>query len=84
SDHQKPYFNLVQHYWKIAQEAGNLKTKIDALTLQAEQEAKQISLTKEWIQYHDLVQTRNQDATEILKHWSQCSPFMHQTWVRRD
>jgi len=84
SAEQKPYFNLVQHYWKIAQEVGNLKTKIDALTLQAEQVGKEISLTKEWAQYNDLVQTRNKDATEILKNWNQCSPFMYQTGVRRD
>ncbi|AIL13634.1 hypothetical protein IM40_09300 (plasmid) [Candidatus Paracaedimonas acanthamoebae] len=81
---QKPYFNLVQHYWKIAQEVGNLKIKIDALTLQAEQSAKKISLNKEWGHYNDLVQTRNKDASEILQNWSQCSTFMHQTGVRRE
>ncbi len=84
SAEQKPYFNLVQHYWKVSQEVGNLKIKIDALSLQAEKSAKKISLTKEWGQYNELVQTRNQDAQEILKNWSQCSPFMHQTGVRRE
>ena len=83
-DHQKPYFNLVQHYWKIAQEAGNLRVRIEEIRHQAEKAGKEVSLTKEWTQYNDLVQTRNQDAAEILKNWSQCSPFMYQTGVRRD
>ncbi|OJX14342.1 MAG: hypothetical protein BGO77_05680 [Caedibacter sp. 37-49] len=84
SESQKPYFNLVRHYWEIAQEAGNLKTKIDALTLKAEQEGKTFSLTKEWAHYNELVQTRNQDAKDILKNWVHCSPFIYQTGVRRD
>jgi len=84
TEHQKPYFNLVQHYWKVAQEVGNLKTKIDTLTLQAEQMGKEVSITQEWGQYNEMVQRRSQDAQEILKNWSQCSPFMHQTGVRRE
>jgi len=84
ADHQKPYFNLVQHYWEISRDAGNLRTKIDNLTLQADQEGKKISLSKEWGHYNELVQTRNKDASEILKNWVQCSPFMHQTGVRRE
>ncbi|AIL13878.1 hypothetical protein IM40_11045 (plasmid) [Candidatus Paracaedimonas acanthamoebae] len=84
AEHQKPYFNVVQHYWEISRDAGNLRTKIDALTLQADQEGKEISLTKEWGQYNKLVQTRNKDAKEILRNWVQCSSFMHQTGVRRE
>lgn len=84
SEEQKPYFNLVQHYWKTSQEAGNLKTKIDALTLQADQAGKELSLTKEWDHYNDLVQIRNRDAKEILGNWIQCSPFIYQTGVRRE
>ncbi len=84
SDHQKPYFNLVRHYWEVSQEAGNLKTKIDALTLEAEQAGKKISLTKEWSQYNELVQTRNQEAKDILKNWVQCSPFIYQTGIRKE
>lgn len=84
ADHQKSYFNFVQRYWETSQDAGNLKTKIDTLTLQAEQAGKTLSLAKEWSQYNELVQTRNQDAKEILKNWVQCSPFIYQTGVRRE
>jgi ATP-dependent exoDNAse (exonuclease V) alpha subunit len=84
TDHQKSYFNLVQHYWEISRDAGNLRTKIEALTLQADETGKELSLSKEWGHYNELVQTRNKNAKEILKNWSQCSPFMHQTGVRRE
>jgi ATP-dependent exoDNAse (exonuclease V) alpha subunit len=84
SKHQKPYFNLVQHYWGISREAGNLLTQIETLTSQSEKEGKEVSLTPQWEQYKSLIEERNQGAKDILKNWSQCSPFIHQTGVRRE
>ncbi len=84
ADHQKPHFNLVQHYWGVSRDAGNLLTQIEAITQHAEKEGKEVSLTSQWRQYQELVQTRNQGAKEILENWSQCSPFIYQTGVRRE
>ena len=84
SEYQKPYFNLVQHYWGISREAGNLLTQIESITQQAEKQGKEASLTPQWKQYQELTKARNQGAKEILENWSACSPYIHQTGVRRE
>ncbi len=84
SDHQKPYFNLVQQYWKISQEAGNLRVRIEEISHQAEKAGKEVSLADQWEQYNSLIEARNQGAKDILKEWPQCSSFLQQTGVRRE
>ncbi|AIL13943.1 hypothetical protein IM40_11480 (plasmid) [Candidatus Paracaedimonas acanthamoebae] len=83
-DHQKPYFNLVQQYWKISQEAGNLRVRIEEISHQAEKAGKEVSLADQWEQYKSLIEARNQGAKGILKEWPQCSSFLQQTGVRRE